>query len=152
MIVVATNQKTGERIEFPLLKLAAVHAGIKRTSMSYRVKTGHVDNNGWTYTERVLTKKEMTKRQLLYLKQKEATKQKEISERKRERFAKRPHHISYEKNSFGVCITPCPYFEHPKPMIGSARCQGCAFFEDIDRKQQQVACKKKNVIIEKART
>lgn len=152
MIIVATNQKTGERIEFPLLKLAAEHAGIKRTSMSYRIKTGHVDENGWTYQERVPTRNEMTKRQLLYLKQKEERKQKEIAERKKERFAKRPHHISYEKNSFGVCITPCPYFEYPKPMIGSARCQGCTFFKDIDMKLQQVACKKKNVIIEKART
>lgn len=145
MIVVATNQKTGERIEFPLLKLAAVHAGIKRTSMSYRVKTGHVDNNGWTYTERVLTKKEMTKRQLLYLKQKEATKQKAISERKRERFAKRPHHISYEKNSFGVCITPCPFSMAPKPMVGSAKCQRCSFFNGMDRGLQVVSCSRVNL-------
>lgn len=143
MIVVAINQRTGECVEFPLLKLAAEHAGIKRTSMSYRIKTGHVDENGWTYQERVPTRNEMTKRQLLYLKQKEERKQKEIAERKKERFDKKLYRIRYEKNSFGVCITPCPYLEYPKPMVGSAGCQICPSFNGIDRKQQQIACKKR---------
>lgn len=148
MIIIATNQITGEQIEFPLMKKAAEHAGIRRTSMSYRVKTGITDKFGWVYAEKELTKEEMTKRQNQYLKQKmyaskkTSEKQEQISKRRKEKFDNKRFHISYAKNSFGVCITPCPFIDSPKPMIGSHKCQKCPHFEMIDRHAQQVACKK----------
>lgn len=48
--------------------------------------------------------------------------------------------LSYETKCPKVHITPCPFHESPKPMIGSAKCQMCGSFRGINRVNKQVAC------------
>lgn len=40
----------------------------------------------------------------------------------------------------GVCITPCPFKESPKPKVGSAACLKCRQFKGKDKTKHQVAC------------
>ena len=48
--------------------------------------------------------------------------------------------VHYELSVGRICITPCPYKEMPKPMVGSARCLGCPSYHGRNRTKQQVAC------------
>lgn len=48
--------------------------------------------------------------------------------------------LSYEVKFKRVSITPCPYAEYPKPMIGSWKCQRCRSFKGINRNTHEVAC------------
>lgn len=48
--------------------------------------------------------------------------------------------IPYEVKSVRICITPCPFVEHPKPLVGSASCQACTSFRGLDKVNHQVAC------------
>lgn len=51
--------------------------------------------------------------------------------------------VPYEVKFMRVSITPCPYREYPKPMVGSAACQACPLFKWIDRKAHEVSCNTK---------
>lgn len=48
--------------------------------------------------------------------------------------------VDYETIAKRVCITPCPYLESPKPMVGSVLCLSCESFRGRNRSTQQVAC------------
>ena len=143
MIVIAYNQITGELIEFPQLKYAAEFARVKPAAMSYRIKAGCSDKKGWVYRERVLTEEEMTSSQLAYLRKKQMQQDGTYVKRTKEATLNEQTLISYQKNTFVVCITPCPYYESPKPMVGSARCQSCASFIGMYKSTLEVSCKKR---------
>ena len=143
MIVIAYNQITGELIEFPQLKYAAEFARVTPAAMSYRIKAGCSDNKGWVYRERVLTEEEMTIYQLAYLKKKQMQQDGTYVKRTKETTLNEQTLIRYQKDTFGVCITPCPYSEAPKPMVGSAKCQLCGSFIGISKSTLEVSCKKR---------
>ena len=146
-MIIATNLKTGETLEFDLIKQAAAHARVARSSMTYRLKNNVTDKEGWTYTEKKLSERELKKRKRMLEMQRAETKGiYSNSEIQKQKFMAKPNHISYQRNSFGVCITQCPFFGHPKPMIGSAKCQRCPFFEGMNRELQEVSCIKKSLL------
>lgn len=143
MIVIAYNQITGEQIEFPQLKYAAEFARVRPAAMSYRIKAGCSDKKGWVYRERELTEEEMTSSQLAYLRKKQMQQDGTYVKRTKETTLNKQTLISYQKNTFGVCITPCPYYEAPKPMVGSAKCQSCGSFIGMYKSTLEVSCKRK---------
>lgn len=49
--------------------------------------------------------------------------------------------MKYEVRNLRECITPCPFKEYPKPMIGSAMCMKCGSFKGRNRTTHEVACK-----------
>lgn len=52
--------------------------------------------------------------------------------------------LKYEVINKRVSITPCPYKEHPKPMVGSCACMSCKSNRGRDRKTHEVACNRIN--------
>lgn len=50
--------------------------------------------------------------------------------------------VKYEVRNLRECITPCPFKEHPRPMVGSAGCMECSSFRGRDNKSHLVACNK----------
>lgn len=44
-----------------------------------------------------------------------------------------------------ICITPCPYSQHPKPMVGSGRCISCSSFRGRSVETKEIACNRKYV-------
>lgn len=42
--------------------------------------------------------------------------------------------VPYEVKFMRVSITPCPYKDFPKPMVGSMGCQACRYFKGLDKK------------------
>lgn len=62
----------------------------------------------------------------------------EDAELDREHYAIMRYEVKFQR----VSITPCPFHEYPKPMIGSGACQACSFFKGRDRKTREVACSK----------
>lgn len=51
--------------------------------------------------------------------------------------------IKYEVKHERICITPCPFLEAPKPMVGSGRCIKCSRNRGRNRKTHEVACSRK---------
>ena len=49
--------------------------------------------------------------------------------------------LKYEVRNLRECITPCPFKEYSKPMIGSAKCIKCSSFKGRNRTTHEVACK-----------
>lgn len=49
--------------------------------------------------------------------------------------------VRYDTSQIHVCITPCPYAEAPKPMVGSASCMRCSCFLGKDTEKKIVRCK-----------
>lgn len=48
--------------------------------------------------------------------------------------------IPYEVRNAIQCITPCPFMEAPKFMVGSVQCQRCNSFRGRDTRTHEVAC------------
>ena len=49
--------------------------------------------------------------------------------------------VPYQQRHGVICITPCPYHEAPKPMVGSSRCHGCSSYITQNRETHHVLCK-----------
>lgn len=52
--------------------------------------------------------------------------------------------LSYQTKNH-VCITPCPFLQSPKPMIGSGRCMYCTSFRGRNIKTNEIACNRKYI-------
>ncbi len=52
--------------------------------------------------------------------------------------------LSYQTKNH-VCITPCPFLQSPKPMIGSGKCMSCTSFRGRSVKTNEIACNRKNI-------
>lgn len=48
--------------------------------------------------------------------------------------------VSYDITPDRRCVTPCPYRDAPKPMVGSAGCARCPSFHGRNRQLRKVAC------------
>lgn len=51
--------------------------------------------------------------------------------------------LPYEVKFGRICITPCPFKEHPKPMVGSGNCARCGQFRGRDIANHEIACSRK---------
>lgn len=134
MIVIGTNRKTGEEIEFKTLTEAANHFHISPQLMSYRIHNAVIDKDGWRLTSRSLKEEELNKRQRYYRRTKGKIDINSIKECDKNKL------LAYEKNKFGACITPCPFRDSPKPKIGSSLCQFCSYFKGINKETLHIAC------------
>ena len=52
----------------------------------------------------------------------------------------KPMVLPYEVKNSRICITPCPYQDAPKPMIGSGRCVNCSSNYGRNIKTHEVLC------------
>ena len=132
----AVNVNTGEEILFKTLTEAGKYENVSKSTMTWRISTGYVTKSGWRFfradnPDFVYKKKKQT-----YVRKKELRFKFGLTDEDREKY----RIIKYEKNVANVCITPCPFYDSPKPMIGTARCQNCGSFHGIDRKTNEVAC------------
>jgi hypothetical protein len=48
--------------------------------------------------------------------------------------------LKYEVRNIRECITPCPFKEAPKPMVGSAKCMSCGSYRGRNRIAHEIAC------------
>lgn len=135
--VLAIHQESGEEIRFKRVKDAADFAGVKSTTMSYRIRSRSVDKNGYYYISEELTPEqiEIKDRRMTW---ESAKKYKSDDVELDSKY----HLISYEVRNLRVSITPCPFKEHPKPMVGSGACLKCTSFRGRNREKHQVACKR----------
>lgn len=51
--------------------------------------------------------------------------------------------IKYEVKYGHICITPCPFLEAPKPMVGSGKCIRCSRNRGRNRITHEIACSRK---------
>lgn len=64
--------------------------------------------------------------------------------KRRKKIKERFKTLSYQTR-YHVCLTPCPFKEAPKPMIGSSLCQSCSSFQGHDKEKQIVSCSRQYV-------
>lgn len=120
---------------FETLKDAAQFYGVKESTIIYRIKTQHIFNGEMVQYETVLPHDCL-----------------EAKRYKRNRYKKNENirwcdvdkdnykKVEYKIKMKHVCITPCPYSQSPKPMVGSARCEGCSRFKFRDSESKIVYC------------
>lgn len=118
--------------EYDSILLMANAYGITSSTARYRVFTGKV-YNGLVFKlkdkdAQIPIPKLFTKKKVDY---------KKNTELDIEKYAI----LKYETKHH-ICITPCPYFESPKPMIGSGRCLNCSCFRGRNQETQEIACNK----------
>lgn len=111
---------------------AANHYGINSSTMSYRAKTGfQKDGKTFTYDSNQLPpsrrKRSMPKHEQF---------QDDDVELNRNKYAIVP----YEVKDGRICITPCPFHNYPKPLVGSGKCINCSSFRGRNKKTHEVAC------------
>lgn len=135
---------------------AARMAGIYTTSMTLRIKTGYVkdgvsfrfvkDGDDLNAIPRLsperkrsekFTPKGKMPRKTKPKKEKKSVFEEDDTELNREKYLI----LKYEVRNLRECITPCPFKEAPKPMIGSAKCIKCGSFKGRNRTTHEVACK-----------
>lgn len=51
--------------------------------------------------------------------------------------------IHYEVRCLHICVTPCPFKQSPKPLVGSVNCIRCGSFKGRDKRTQEVCCTRK---------
>lgn len=139
MKIKAYNLITQETRTFNKQKDAADFVGVIKTTLIYRMMR-KIPTDGWIFEKVPYTDAEVAKLEKQLARKRELRGvgfiQDSIKDANREKY----RIIKYEKNRANACITLCPYYESPKPRIGSTRCQSCAYFHGIDRKLQEVAC------------
>jgi ADP-dependent phosphofructokinase/glucokinase len=118
--------------EYDSILLMANAYGITGSTARYRVFTGKV-YDGLIFKlkdkdAQIPIPKSFTKKKVDY---------KKNTELDREKYAI----LKYETKHH-ICITPCPYFESPKPMVGSGRCLNCSCFRGRNQETQEIACNK----------
>lgn len=133
--VLAIHQETGEEIRFERVGEAAKFAGVKSTTMSYRIRNRSVDKNGYYYIAEDLTPEQLerkNKRMVLGSHKEFKSDDDELDPKF--------HILDYEVKNLRVSITPCPFKGYPKPMIGSGACLKCSSFRGRNKTKHQVAC------------
>lgn len=121
--------------EYSSIKSVAKDYGITQATMRYRIMTGKV-YNGFVFklankNEKIQLSNPLTKSQRKSLKKTDT-----IVDRDKYRI------IKYEMK-YHICITPCPYMQYPKYMVGSGRCLSCSHFRGRDIETNEIACSKK---------
>lgn len=120
--------------------LIATHESIRQIANSHRTSTIEVE--AWITEKRVINgsvfhcdelEAERPKRKLAVA-PKKRTNEKRIEEGDYTA-------VPYEQKYGVVCITPCPYYEAPKPMVGSSRCHECSSYISQNRETRHVYCK-----------
>ena len=131
----AVHQTTGEQICFDTVKDAAAYAKVKPTTMSWRLKNRTVDSNGWLYLAEEMSEEHLEKRA-------RRMKYKTIEVFKSDDVELEPKFliIKYEVINLRESITPCPFRDTPKPMVGSGKCLMCTSFRGRNKKIHAVAC------------
>ena len=66
--------------------------------------------------------------------------QQEVKKEKKHREDNGGELVPYELGKGRICITPCPYRDAPKPLVGSALCEACPSFQWKYRDRLQVRC------------
>ena len=135
---------------------AARMVGIYTSNMTSRIKTGYTKDglsfrfvkNGESLTDIPCLSPERKRGQKFVVTEKMPKQTKPKKERKsvfeddntelnRDKYLI----LKYEVRNFRECITPCPFKESPKPMIGSAACIKCSSFKGRNRTTHEIACK-----------
>lgn len=148
-----TLERGGKVISiFATMQDAAKSLGMHVSTIQWRVERGR-DVKG----ERIRLATEAEKRKLRESKLKELIEKRRIKERsstKKDTYVKESEFeldgvkldgekyriVNYEITPWRLCITPCPFKESPKPMVGSAACATCCSFHGRDLVRRQVAC------------
>lgn len=134
--VIAVHAQTGEQIPFARVKEAAIFAGVKPTTMSYRIRSRTVDSKGYYYISGELTPEQLMRRR----KRCANPPPRQYASDDQELDSERYRIINYEVRNLRECITPCPFRDYPKPMVGSGACILCTSFKGRNKKTHQVAC------------
>lgn len=140
--VVGTHHVTGDQVRFDTIKEAAKFAKMKSSTLAFRIKTRSklLDGNGYHYEMIEPTEEELLRR----VKRKE--KQTERVFRSDDAVLDTKYRIvTYQTRNLRECITPCPYRDNPKPMIGSVNCVRCSSFRGRNKVTHQVACNRSNL-------
>lgn len=148
-----TLERNGKIISiFATMQDAAKSLGMHVSTIQWRVERGR-DVKG----ERMRLATEAEIRKLREAKLKESREKRRIKERastKKDTYVEESEFemdsvkldgekyriVNYEVTPWRLCITPCPFKESPKPMVGSAVCATCSSFHGRDRVRKQVAC------------
>ena len=153
VVMVAEGKSIGY---FDCIADAARMTGIRTTSMTQRIKNRFVKNGiGFRFMEEGedltgitclsperkrgerFVKTEKMPKQTNPKKEKKSVFEDDNTELNRDKYLI----LKYEVRNLRECITPCPFKEAPKPMIGSAMCMKCGSFKGRNRKTHEVACK-----------
>lgn len=133
--VLAIHQESGEEIRFERVSDAAKFAGVKSTTMSYRIRNRRADKNGYYYIAEELTPEQLErKNERMVLGSHKEFKSDD------DELDPKFHILDYEVKNLRVSITPCPFKGYPKPMIGSGACLKCSSFRGRNKTKHQVAC------------
>lgn len=135
--VIAIRKSDGEQIKFARVKDAAKFAGITPSSMSHRISCGTVDGKGYYYI--MDEGGELTKWQMYRARKKSYDKRNYLNEDV-ELDKEKYRTIPYEVRNLRESITPCPFKEYPKPMVGSVQCVRCTSFRGRNKQSHEVAC------------
>ena len=138
--ITAIHKDTGEEIHFTHVREAAKFAGVRQTTMSYRIRARSVDKNGYYYIAEDLTPEQL-ERKASRLKNPPPKEYKSDDMELDGRY----HILKYEVRNLRVSITPCPYRRYPKPMVGSGECQKCTSFKGRNKQTHEVACKRQYI-------
>lgn len=109
------------------------HCG--HAAMIYRIRSGCIINNKIMFRFERPEDEDFDIREW-------GCKRKKTKEAYKELDASKYRILSYEVRNQVECITPCPFREHPRPMIGSAGCMKCSSFKGKDSINHQIACNK----------
>lgn len=134
--VIAIHAETGEQIHFARVKEAALFAGVRPTTMSYRIRSRNVDSKGYYYISGELTPEQLKRRR----KRCSNPESNQFVSDDQELDSERYKIVKYEVRNLRECITPCPYRDYPKPMVGSGACLTCTSFKGRNKKTHEVAC------------
>ena len=135
--VVAKNDN-GEIVEvFDTVNDAASYFGMKNPTLLYHKRRGH-KINGLTvdYLDEHNTRIKKTK---TIIPENYRFEEKEV-ELDREKYLI----IKYEVKYGRVCITPCPFMDAPKHMVGSGKCITCSRNRGRKKSTHEIACAKKH--------
>lgn len=121
--------------EFDSISAASRYTGVKHCAILYRIKSGLVkDGMGFKFRNQEDID---SLNPYPYYK----IKSMEDKELDRDKYKIIQYEVKYKR----VSITPCPFKESPKPMVGSASCMECKSFKGRNRQKHEVACSRVNM-------
>lgn len=122
---------------FASMKDAEIITKMSSATIDYRLAKGG-DVRGLTFRRCIPDEKEAFGR----IAQPKKGKEKEIARDTfdMEKAGRKFNVVDYRLMDGCICITPCPYRDAPKPMVGSSACMDCTSFHGRNRLTRQVAC------------
>lgn len=133
---VAKNENGDVVQTFESVNDAAQFFNMKHTLLLYYIKRG-IQING-LYVD-YLEERSPIKKKKTYIPKKCHFEEKEV-ELDREKYLI----IKYEVKDKRICITPCPFMDAPKHMVGSGKCITCSRNRGRNKSTHEIACAKKH--------